>query len=60
LIRSGKDTDGQFHLNALQNLGLSLTHPVSNDLTLHIHPGLAFLMSVGFFHSYVTNAEAMP
>lgn len=55
--RQGKDR--QFCTNMPQNFGLSLAHPVPYNPTLHIHPGLAFLMSVGFSIAHMADTELL-
>lgn len=53
------DKMGNSALTHLRILGLSLPHTTPSNPTLHIHPRLALLMSVGFSIPYVTKAELL-
>lgn len=50
---------GNSALTQLRILSLSLPYPTPSNPTLHIHPGLAFSMSMGFSIPSVANAELL-
>lgn len=50
---------GNSALTQLSILSLSLPYPTLSNPTLHIHPGLAFSMCLGFSTPSVANAELL-